>query len=96
MAYWRGSWRAADGDEEEDADGDGRRTPAVPIPPHTHIPLARARAPPDANLVTGVRFPPASGVPVGTQNGGTSTRRAPAARLAVPPLGGPPSVACAS
>ena len=40
-----GDPRAADGDEEEDADGDGRRIPSVPIPHHTHILLARARAP---------------------------------------------------
>ena len=37
--------RAADGDEEEAADGVGRRIPSVPIPHHTHILLARARAP---------------------------------------------------
>lgn len=29
----------------EDADGDGRRIPSVPIPHHTHILLARVRAP---------------------------------------------------
>ena len=40
-----GDLRAADGDEEEDADGVGRRIPSVPIPHHTHILLARARAP---------------------------------------------------
>ncbi len=40
-----GDPRAADGDEEEDADGDGRRIPSVPIPHHTHILLARVRAP---------------------------------------------------
>jgi len=34
-----------DVDDEEDADGDGRRIPSVPIPHHTHILLARARAP---------------------------------------------------
>ena len=40
-----GDWRAADGEDEEDADGDGRRIPSVPIPHHTHILLARVRAP---------------------------------------------------
>ena len=40
-----GDSRAADGDDEEDADGDGRRIPSVPIPHHTHILLARVRAP---------------------------------------------------
>ena len=40
-----GDPRAADGDDEEDADGDGRWIPSVPIPHHTHILLARVRAP---------------------------------------------------
>ena len=40
-----GDPRAADVDDEEDADGDGRRIPSVPIPHHTHILLARVRAP---------------------------------------------------
>ena len=37
--------RNGDGDEGEAADGVGRRIPSVPIPHHTHILLARARAP---------------------------------------------------
>ena len=40
-----GDSRAADGDDEEDADGNGRRIPSVPTPHHTHILLARVRAP---------------------------------------------------
>jgi len=62
---------------------------------HTRAHAVCAR-PLGANLVTGVRFPPAYGVPVCRENAETSTRRAPAAGLSVPPLGGLPSVACAS
>ena len=40
-----GEPEAADDDAAEAADGDGRRTPSGPIPHHTHILLARARAP---------------------------------------------------